>query len=266
MNNWRRKKKKMKSSSLVLISIAVLVVGIFALPTTISLFSGQHTWYGISGDNQLPCRKCHADVYDELQASAFHRWNNSDNGFGRGSGPQSNFACYGCHRANASITYADIGTDFTDVTKGKEAHAASTVACMLCHQFNASVRTGTMQGFPAGGFADPYAETGPYNYTKGTSTGGHAAHQKFIASTINMSAMEDSNEACIACHTHTPVNITWVHAHDLEFNATWKDISWNGTEEFPPTHFNVSDWDVNGTVTNQSYGNGSGSGSTGGWP
>lgn len=77
--------------------------------------------------------------------------------------------------------------------------------------------------------------------------------------------MEDANEACIACHTHAPVNITWEHAHDIEFTATWEDLQWKGAEEFLPTHFNVSDWTVNGTVSNRSYGSGL-NGSTSGWP
>ena len=250
----------MKSSSLILMGIAVVAVGMFALPSTVSLFSGQHTWYAINGSNELPCKKCHADVFEELESSAFHKWDGG--GFGQGgNSPPEDTACYGCHRANASITYANVGDTVTNVTPGKEAHAASTVACMLCHQFNASVRTGSMASFAAGGFDNVTGST--YNYDNGSSVGGeHAAHQRFIEMAVNWPAMEDSNEACIACHTHVPVNITWKHAHDLNFTATWKDSGWVGTDEFPPTHFNVSDWGVNGTMINYSYGYGNGTGST----
>ena len=131
---------------------------------------------------------------------------------------------------------------------------------MLCHQYNATQAVNHSPGYFAGGFADP-ANT-PYNYTNDTHKGGHAAHQRFIQTAINWTKMEDANEACIACHTHVPVNITWKHAHDLNFTATWKDTEWTGTDEFPPTHFNVSDWNVNGTMTNHSYGYGNGTGST----
>jgi len=53
--------------------IAVVAVGLFALPSTVSLFSGQHRWYNISGTgNEIPCIKCHADIYDEYTLTA---WN-----------------------------------------------------------------------------------------------------------------------------------------------------------------------------------------------
>ena len=262
----------MKSSSLILMGIAVVAVGMFALPSTVSLFSGQHTWYDISGSHELPCEKCHAEIFEELENSAFHKWN----GYGWGenaSGSPDNSACYGCHRANKSITYAGVGNSVTDVTPGKEAHAASTVACMLCHQFNASdavsggngTATWSMPGFAAGGFENPYETSWPdvpYNYTNGTAyPGGHAAHQKFIQMAINKTLMEDANEACIACHTHVPVKINWAHRVSLEFNCT---------PEFklPPTHFNVSNWNVNGTYNVTVYGNTTGNGSTSSenWP
>jgi len=254
--------------------IAVVAVGTFALPTTMSLFSGQHTWYALHDDKLMPCQKCHADIFEELEMSGFHKWNGGSFGAGNTS-HVTDLACYGCHRANASITYADVGTTTAAVTPGEEAHAASTVACMLCHQFNASGAVHTLNdtgmpnaGYAAGGFAKPNAVgyigvDGPYNYTNGSSQGGHAAHQTFIESAINWSAMEDSNEACIACHTHAPVNITWVHAHDLEFTATYEPGE--GYFLADRTHFNVTGWEVNGTVYNSSYGNYSGNGSTDYW-
>ena len=254
----------MKSSSLILMGIAVVAVGLFALPSTVSLFSGQHTWYAIHGTNELPCKKCHAEVFDELQNSAFHKWN----GYNWSENPEGspdNSACYGCHRANASITYASVGDTVTDVIPGTKAHAASTVACMLCHQFNASQAVNqlngySMPGFAAGGFAQP--ANSPYNYTNGTAyPGGHAAHQKFIQMAINKSLMEDANEACIACHTHVPVKINWTHRVSLEFNCTPEF-------ELPPTHFNVSNWNVNGTANVTVYGNTTGFGATNSsaWP
>jgi len=248
----------MKSSNLVLMTVAIVAVGIIAMPSTISLFAGQHTWYAIHSDNELPCSKCHAEIFKELENSAFHKWN----GYGWGenaSGSPDNSACYGCHRANKSITYANVGDYVTSVTPGKQAHAASTVACMLCHQFNASeavsggngTSTWTMPGFAAGGFANPYTTSWPnvpYNYTNATHKGGHAAHQKFIEAAINDTKMEDANEACIACHTHIPVKINWTHRFSLEFNCTPE------FEKLPPTHFNVTDWTLNGTYKITVYG------------
>jgi len=239
-----------------LMTVAITAVGILAMPSTISLFAGQHTWYNLTKD-ELPCRKCHAEVFQELQNSAFHKWNGG--GFGQGGDDVvvDNIACYGCHRANASITYADVGSSAAVVTPGKQAHAASTVACMLCHQVNATQATvnptgdGSLAGFFAGGFADPYPagyKGTKYNYTNATHKGGHAAHQTFIQSAIYDPKMEDANEACIACHTHIPVKINWTHRYSLEFNATPVSDYW------PPTHFNVTAWSINGTYNITVYG------------
>ena len=239
----------MKSSNLVLMTVAIVAIGILAMPSTISLFAGQHTWYNISGEHELPCSKCHAEVFYELENSAFHKWNGY-NWSENPKGKPDNTACYGCHRANASITYADVGDTATDVIPGTKAHAASTVACMLCHQFNASGAVNpykgySMPGFAAGGFTQP--ADSPYNYTDGTHPGGHAAHQKFIEAAVIEDEMEDANEACIACHTHIPVKINWTHKYSLEFNAT-------PTKTLPPTHFNVTDWSFNGTFEITVYG------------
>jgi len=57
----------MNGNKIVLILIAVVAMGIFALPSTVSLFSGQHTWYDISGiPNDVPCEKCHAEIAGEM--------------------------------------------------------------------------------------------------------------------------------------------------------------------------------------------------------
>lgn len=295
-------------------AIAVIAVGTFALPGTVSLFSGQHTWYDLSGrGNGVPCEKCHADIEAEMNAGI---------GPHTGETGYERMKCEHCHRVfpiahkNASFeTYTYAYADgVTTVEPGREAHAASTVACMYCHSGNKSETISggkhdeesdcischtegglmglvppsieyvhddakfftnedcykchlyndgsivTIQVPPAGGFnltIDP------------ADTGEMAAHKTFVRNAINNTQMEDANEACIACHTHAAVNITWVHAHNLEFTATWTDdLQWNGAEEFPPTHFNVSGWTVNGTVTNHSYGNATGAGKTepwGGW-
>lgn len=259
-------------NKIVLMAIAVVAVGIFALPGTMSLFSGQHTWYDISGDERLPCIKCHADIYEEYMGTGVHAMLGS----GEASNDVANItkpndACYACHRVaytnKSGWTYASgYGTG---ATPGEEAHAASTVACMACHEFNASFGS-LVAGFPAGGFSDPYINiaydedpvSGLYfNYTNGTYPGGHAAHQGFIEGAINDTRMEDANEACIACHTKIPVKITWTHAEYLEFNATY-----NESLSLPPTHFDTSNYSAEGTVEKTSYGNYSGGANTSEFP
>jgi len=271
----------MKMNKLVLLAIGVIAIGIFALPSTVSLFSGQHAWYNISGgDHILPCKKCHADIYEEyvMDANGVHKT------LAGGSGSESwdlgtdynvDRACYQCHRVvygnRGNITYAS--GEGTGSTPGEEAHAASTVACMACHEFNTSY-----SGAPAaGGFEDPYNNasglgitdgiaadpvTGfKFNYTNSANPGGHAAHQGFIEGAIKFKRMEDANEACLGCHTNIPVKITWTHARSLEFNATY-----DKSLQLPPTHFNTSNYTAEGKVIVDSYGNYSGGARMGNWP
>jgi len=268
------RRKEMKSSSLILMGIAVVAVGMFALPSTVSLFSGQHAWYNISYGEKLPCIKCHADIYDEYLMSHVHGSLSGSGNTTPQGGSAANAACYACHRAvytnRTSITYAS--GDDAGSTPGEEAHAASTVACMACHEFNASYAAPA-----AGGFEDPYGNasglgitngitadpvTGfTFNYNDSAHPGGHAAHQGFIEGAIKFKRMEDSNEACLGCHTQIPVKINWTHARSLEFNATYdKGL------QLPPTHFNTSNYKANGTVEVTSYGNYSGGAQTGSWP
>ncbi|MHC1573150.1 MAG: hypothetical protein ACXQTJ_01670, partial [Candidatus Syntropharchaeales archaeon] len=57
----------MKSNTTGLLMIAVISIGIFALPQTAALFSGQHSWYNLSeSGSQVPCMKCHGDINAEM--------------------------------------------------------------------------------------------------------------------------------------------------------------------------------------------------------
>ncbi len=189
---------------------AIFVAGIFGLPSTISLFSGQHTWYNLNGeDNNLPCEKCHADINDEMVSG--------DNGV------HTTLAGPGCDCHRVSGTGVASGDGAGNSIPGTRSHAAETVACMLCHENNS--RTGEIYPF-AGGFDTavvydfPGAPAEQYNYSWGDGTGGeHAAHNQFIREAIKDELMEDSNEACIACHTRIGVNITWKKKEYLKFTV-----------------------------------------------
>jgi len=307
----------MNSRRLLLLAIAIVAVGVFALPGTVSLFSGQHRWYKLNDGNdlggQIPCEKCHADVVEEMRVLAGPH--TDELGYGR-------FECEFCHRTfritNDDVpesipinetrygkyryTYGQVGPNATDVTPGKEAHAASTVPCMYCHSGNkagpvpynhGSFKSCSCHGTTDGG--DPHYYHGDRFYTGTSNTdpgeaclkchgtgygshsspiyippaggfnltanssdmGKHAAHKAFVMDAINNSDMEDANEACIACHTSIPVKIQWTHGRSLEFNATYdKGLV------LPPTHFNTSGYEANGTVNVTSYGNYSGGANT----
>lgn len=79
--------------------IALVGIGIFALPSTIALFAGQHSFYNIDArGNQVPCVKCHGDVKAEL---------GSNNNGPASPGPHANFKCEYCHRTEAGFSAGD---------------------------------------------------------------------------------------------------------------------------------------------------------------
>ncbi len=136
---------KRERMTILMLIIAVLAIGISVavLPLTVSLFSGEHRWYNLSGrGNQVPCEKCHADVTAEMESGRGPH--SGETGYGR-------LKCDYCHRTfdlndyggmqsqniNQSIFdeyyYTYASGDGSGSTPGKEAHAASTVPCMYCH-------------------------------------------------------------------------------------------------------------------------------------
>ena len=49
--------------------IAVISAIIIAMPNTISLFGGQHGWYGLGPvGSDVPCEKCHGDIVAEMNS------------------------------------------------------------------------------------------------------------------------------------------------------------------------------------------------------
>ncbi len=242
----------MSMGRVVLGIIVVLAIGIVALPSTVSLFAGQHYWYNVSqSGNNINCEKCHADISSELTNS---------------NGPHKNFKCEYCHRADANIAYAS--GDGSNINVGNKsnwaAHAASTVACMLCHQINASSSSiltfSSLGAIPtASGFND--SGLSPYNYSNANKPGTLEAHNDFIKDAINSTFMEDANEACVACHTHVAVELNFTHYKAMDFNVTINS-AWL-------TNPNTNKWSVNGFTVNTStavtykiWGNATGNGTT----
>ncbi len=238
---------------IILIAIVLLAVGVLILPSTVSLFAGQHYWYNINkSGNQIPCEKCHADVFEELNQSIsksrYHDFNNNHKA--------DREDCAACHRANTSITYASDNS--TTWQAGRQAHAASVVACMLCHEWNPQNINSTEVGsVPAAGGFNVSTSLSPYDY--GTNNGTYAAHNAFIAEAIKNSTLQDSNEACIACHTHVAVKIKWEHKRALEFNVS---LGTSITTSTGTHNWTITEWNLNGTATAIVWGNTTGNGTT----
>ncbi|AKG92146.1 Cytochrome c7 [Geoglobus ahangari] len=181
------------AGKIFLIIIGVFAVGLIALPSTISLFAGQHYWYDVNpGGNQIPCEKCHADVLEELSRGIYHIKQKGDPYSADGQD------CTFCHRVNSSITYAK--GDGAGTWVGKEAHAATNIQCLYCH-------APSLYGAPrAGGF-------GLTNDS--TDTGALAAHREFVLEARGITLLLGENEACIACHTQIELNYNYTTVRSM---------------------------------------------------
>lgn len=52
----------------ILLYLAIMVVGVYAMPNTVALFSGQHAFYSGAG---VLCDTCHSDVLSQIQNSGY---------------------------------------------------------------------------------------------------------------------------------------------------------------------------------------------------
>ncbi len=183
----------------LLVIVIASAIGFLVIPSTVSVFSGEHLWYDLSTPYGEKCLKCHADIYDELTAGASHDTVDGNPGF-------SGTECYYCHRANASITYANGSLS----SAGEEAHAASTISCGYCH-FNSS----NPYGAPvAGGF-------GLSNLAN--DTGVNSTHLELLSGTAFQSSVyPGETEACIFCHTTVwvKINFTSYTSYNITVNNT----------------------------------------------
>ncbi len=184
------------NSKILLLSIAVVSVGLFAMPSTLSLFAGQHTFD--TGSN-VSCKKCHQDIYDEMAGSGI---------YGAGSAHLTLTDCKGCHKTgnvttNIPLKKQDGYGNFTygnfNRTNLSGGHAAVTMECIGCHS----------------GVDDELLNTSE-------------AHGPFYNESINLSnpassgILKGANEACVGCHTHTNIKGTWRRStgYDMVVNET----------------------------------------------
>ena len=85
------------NSKTAIVLIALIGVGLYALPSTLALFAGQHSFVNIDATgNQIDCVKCHGDVKAEL-----------DVGLAGTTAPHANFECEFCHRVRAGEASGD---------------------------------------------------------------------------------------------------------------------------------------------------------------
>ncbi|MDP2841382.1 MAG: hypothetical protein Q8O17_03785 [Candidatus Methanoperedens sp.] len=180
------------NSKILLLSIAVISVGLFAMPSTLSLFSGQHTF---TNGSDVLCTKCHADVYSELSGatSTAHR-------------TTALKACEGCHQTG-TITNVPKG-DNTNITFAMDinksaAHSSVTLECVACHQAVGQNITASAEAHRSFYWNS--------SYTANASANIMTQNQTSVV-------LKGANLACIGCHTHATVNVTWRRA--IGYNIT----------------------------------------------
>jgi hypothetical protein len=156
---------------IALVALAILAIGILVLPSTITLFAGQHTWYY---KEALPCDKCHADVADEFRSA--------DNYHPPGNTYPIWEACVLCHQVEPLYP--------GDVSPAADKHAATVVPCEYCH------------------YPEAYAfDNDP--------------HFEFVKTAEGDDQMPNGTEACVACHTHARLDISfdWAKYMTFEFKV-----------------------------------------------
>lgn len=100
------------NKKLAIVLIALIGIGLYALPSTVALFSGQHSFENIDATgNQIDCVKCHGDVKAEMDSSGLNLQTGTP-------APHAAFKCEFCHRiepgaasgdnAYAIVTYAGV--------------------------------------------------------------------------------------------------------------------------------------------------------------
>lgn len=200
-------------SKIVLLTLAVLAVGMFAMPSTLSLFSGQHLIVNGSG---VDCKKCHMDIYDELT------WYQGDPPAPHNSGVLGQ--CKVCHRTGSlGLLWGNdvIGISANkkqNVTANPQAHAAVTVECVFCHDLIVNDTSGNPQEI----------------------LGSQEAHRSYYNASNQSTLLKGGNEACIGCHTHTTINVTWRRPAGYSMNANLTSGSWNLSYSLNQTLVNTS--------------------------
>lgn len=194
------------NSKIILLSMAVIATGLFAMPTTLSLFAGQHSF--VAPDN-VTCQKCHQDIYDSIQSGNMHK--NLGDGSAWNSGTNNNALgiCVGCHRVSDTFTNVtgipsaapNRGTGFFNQSPDTLGFGGThtMVVTLECRQCHSDV---------------------PNQFLDANET-----HQPFYLEALNGTTnytipLKGANEACLGCHSHTVVTLNWTRPTGYNVNIT----------------------------------------------
>jgi len=116
-----------------------------------------------------------------------------------------NDRCYGCHQTAGSANSSNTILEGSWADLNNTVHAAYAVLCIDCH---------------------PWVDD--------ELTNGSAAHRWFYDDLVNDTgaqdlALQNENRACLGCHTHVGVNITWTRNEFVSYNVTCNESGYNVT-------------------------------------
>ena len=220
----------MGKKNVLLLGVAIVAIGLFVIPSTMSMFVGQHQWYSVKTPAQQYqlCERCHQAEVGEWTAN---------------SGAHSTYALTGegcfCHQINETqiagfgintSVIGDFGFEIFNESGGINSsnaswltawrtqdtpHAAITIGCTDCH-VNATAQLANND----------------------------SAHKQFQEQATS-SAGATANTACMACHTMVGLDIT------MERNYGGLIIYANHTVDAGIYNWTV-DVSINSTRTNTS--------------
>jgi hypothetical protein len=231
-----------------LLAIAIIGMGLFILPSTLSMFGGQHSWYE---PQEIDCSKCHIIEYEEMSSGAYgvhspHRT------------ADTTFECTDCHNVSMNMTYYATGQKGDHTS----AHAVTTVSCLACHGdlFSNGTTCGTTCHYPLSPGLNVMHELVKKNeWNHSTCIKCHReyddnvtimrenvfindvddnlsnpleAHRSFFLgmsgenTTESESGLTGPNEACLGCHTGVGANISWTRPTNITFTADKSSGDW----------------------------------------
>ncbi len=237
----------MKGNQIILLAFAVIAIGLFVLPNTMSMFVGQHRWFSVRTASQQydMCERCHFAEVGEWKANtgahaAYKAYYTSTAGGGHDPGcfchqvnltrltdfyiNTTNVSSYGYVFFNQSGNVNNTPSSWANAWRNKTTpHAATTIFCVDCH-VNATAQL----------------------------TNTNEAHNDFFLQTRNVSLNPavTNNTPCMACHTMVGLNVTMNRLHGgLIINATHSaNYTWTVNVTLNTTRTtNSSYWPPNST-------------------
>ncbi len=172
---------------LTILMVAVVAIGVFSLPSVLSLGTGQHKFLNGSA---VQCGKCHANagdgVYRELQASTQNQYGPD----GLLTNDVSRYAVSGGTIHNSSYFWERTGK----------------YDCARCHEVTTGARTKTSGGHTGvkKEVVCTQCHAGEYGRAVGTIPVGTStdAHKDFVLATGSLTGRGvNGTYACMGCHT-----------------------------------------------------------------